>query len=170
MSGAVEIRRLDHVGIAVRDLQEACRLYVDVLGGRFVLGADNDDAGMRVVQLSLGGSKVELLSPLRDDSLLAASIARRGEGLHHVTFVVDDVLHTVDELATRGVATVGTDVGTPAWCETFVRPEEAGGALLQLVSTDRDWSEPVDGITLDDVLGGQAVFEGAIPRRRVGGA
>lgn len=160
------VRRLDHVAVAVYDLAPALRLYVDRLGARFVLGADNDETGMRIIHLQLGGFKLELMQPLSEDTLLARHLAKRGEGFHHLTFVVEDMATAIDALAEHGITTIGTDLDNPAWAETFVRPADAGGVPVQLVTTDRDWSQPVDGIELDDVLAGRAVFEEAWPCRR----
>jgi len=162
-AGAVGTHKLDHVAVAVRDVEHALGLYVDALGAEFVLGGDNDETGNRVVHLALGGFKVELLQPLVPDNLLARTIERRGEGFHHVTFVVDDVAEAINALGEAGVATTGTDLDNPIWRETFVRPRDASGALLQLVATTRDWSSPVDGIGVDDVLAGRVVFEQAWP-------
>jgi methylmalonyl-CoA/ethylmalonyl-CoA epimerase len=157
------VRRLDHVAVAVRDAERAVELYVDTLGGRFILGGDNDETGNRIIHLALGGFKVELMQPLRPDSVLARSIDRRGEGFHHATMVMDDLEETLEALDVAGVEVVGTDLSNPAWRETFVRPRDSGGALLQLVTTDRDWSRPVDGIGLHDVLAGRVEFRDAWP-------
>jgi methylmalonyl-CoA/ethylmalonyl-CoA epimerase len=157
------VRRLDHVAVAVRDAERAVELYVDTLGGRFILGGDNDETGNRIVHLSLGGFKVELMQPLRPDSALARSIDKRGEGFHHATMVVEDLEESVETLGGAGIEVVGTDLSNPTWRETFVRPRDAGGALLQLVTTDRDWSKPVDGIGLHDVLVGRVEFQDAWP-------
>ncbi len=103
------------------------------------------------------------MQPLRPDSVLARSIDKRGEGFHHATMVVDDLEETVQTLEAAGVDVVGTDLSNRTWRETFVRPRDAGGALLQLVTTDRDWSGPVDRIGLDDVLAGRVGFQHAWP-------
>lgn len=157
------VQKLDHVAVAVRDARKALDLYVGLLGAQFVLGGDNDETGNRIIHLALGGFKVELMQPLRADNLLARTIDSRGEGFHHATFVVDDLAHTVDSFEAAGIHLTGTDLANPIWRETFVRPRDAGGALLQLVSTDRDWSQPVDGIQLDDVLAGRVEFKAAWP-------
>lgn len=160
---ATRVRRLDHVAIAVRDLDRAWALFGKTLGGRFVTGGDNDETGIRLLHLYLGGFKLELMQPLRADSLLARTLDRRGEGMHHMTFVVDDVSMTVDALSAAGYPMTGTDLSNPVWRETFVKPMAAHGALLQFVDTTRDWSKGVDGVDLATVLRGGAVFLDAVP-------
>lgn len=155
---ADRIQKIDHVAIAVPDIAEAVPLFRDALGGRFISGGDNDETGIRLVHLMLGGFKLELLQPLRDDSLLARSLARRGPGFHHMTFFVDDVLATVEALEDGGFRTTGTDVASQAWSETFLKPADTFGALLQFVSTTRDWSTPTRDYTLEDVLAGRVVW------------
>src|ERR1700684_24055 len=80
-----------------------------------IAGGDNDTTGVRLMQLSCGGFKVELMQPLHDDSLVAKRLARHGPGFHHLTFFVDDLVQTVDDLAAAGVATIGTNPASPHW-------------------------------------------------------
>ena len=84
--------RLDHVGIAVWDLRPAVRLWSELLGGRYMQGAV-DYAGFSFLQLEYaGGSRVELLTPASDrEGFLVRFLRRRGEGVHHLTFVSDDL-------------------------------------------------------------------------------
>lgn len=164
--GGVGIRRFDHVAIAVHDLERAVGLYIDALGGEFILGADNDDTGIRIMHIRLGGFKIELMQSLRDDSLLAPFLERRGEGFHHVTFVVDDLPVTLDALELAGFPVTGTDLANPAWAETFLSPRVTGGPLLQFCSTVRNWTEGVDGMAARDVIAGRIVFDDAWPRWR----
>lgn len=160
---ASQVRRFDHVALAVSEAEKALELFVGLLGGRFVLGGDNDETGNRIIHLAMGGFKVELMQPLRPDNLLARTIDKRGEGFHHITMVVDDLEQTVDSFGAAGLELTGTDLTNPIWQETFVRPRDAGGGLIQLVTTDRDWGQPVDGIELDDVLAGRVEFRDAWP-------
>ncbi|HEX9527380.1 MAG TPA: VOC family protein [Streptosporangiaceae bacterium] len=76
------IRKLDHVGIAIADMSEAIALFAGVLGATLIAGGDNDLTGIRLMQLSCGGFKIELMQPLRDDSVIAPRLARTGPGLH----------------------------------------------------------------------------------------
>lgn len=163
LTARVGLRRLDHVAVAVRDLARAWDLFGAVLGGRFITGGDNDATGIRLMHLQLGGFKVELMQPLRSDSMLARALQQRGEGLHHVTFVVDDVEQTVEALPAAGFPLTGTDLTNPVWRETFIKPGVSQGALVQLVDTTRDWSAGVPGVDLTSVLRGQAVLLNAVP-------
>jgi methylmalonyl-CoA/ethylmalonyl-CoA epimerase len=155
---ARQIQKVDHVGLAVPRVADAVPLVRDVLGARFLAGGDNHTTGARLVHFALPGFKIELLEPLRADSLLAEHIARRGPGFHHLTFLVDDVPTTVDRLTDAGLTTVGTSAGHPRWSETYLSPKDTFGALLQFVSTTLRWDVPTDEYTVDDVLAGRVVW------------
>jgi methylmalonyl-CoA/ethylmalonyl-CoA epimerase len=152
------IDKVDHVAIVVPDMAAALPLFHDTLGGAFVAGGDNDQTGIRLIHLMLPGFKLELMAPLREDSIVSRHLEQRGPGLHHITFFVDDVLKTVDALEGAGFATTGTDVGSSNWSETFLRPSETFGALLQFVATSREWNVPTTEYTLEDVLEGRVVW------------
>jgi methylmalonyl-CoA/ethylmalonyl-CoA epimerase len=160
MSDSMEaaVQRIDHIAIALPDMAEAVPLLMDTLGGRFISGGDNDETGIRLAHLAFPGLKVELLQPLRSDSLVAESLRRNGPGFHHLTFIVDDVMATERGLRARGWTTTGTDVSSPAWSETFIRPRFTFGALMQFVSTNKDWHVPTDKYNVDDVLAGRLVW------------
>ena len=163
MSAADRITKVDHVAIVVPDMAAAMPLFRDTLGGKFVSGGDNDGTGIRLVHLMLPGFKLELMAPLREDSIVASSLARRGPGFHHVTFFVDDVLKTVDALEASGFTTTGTDISSENWSETFLRPAETFGALLQFVATTREWNVPTRDFELEDVLAGRIVWRDFVP-------
>jgi methylmalonyl-CoA/ethylmalonyl-CoA epimerase len=169
-SGAGEplAARLDHVAVAVGDLAAATALFCDVLGGEFIGGGDDDAKGMRSVQLRFApGIKIELLQPLRPDSAIAAFLNRRGPGFHHVTLFVEDVAEAVAVLEAAGHEVVDTDFSRPSWHETYIRPRSAFGTLVQLATSDRDWSRPINPeITLDDVLAGRVVWVDERPEWR----
>lgn len=166
LGSVLGLTKVDHVALAVRDLERALELYVGVLGGRFVLGGDNDETGNRVVHVALGGFKLELLSPLRSGTLLDRTLEARGEGMHHITAVVADLPRAITALTEHGIEVTGTDLSNPIWCETFVRPRHNNGLLMQLVTTTREWGLPVDGIGLEEVLAGDVTFRHAWPCRR----
>ena len=145
----------DHVAIAGRRIRDLLPLWRDTLGGRFVVGADNPQAGWRAVRLSLGGLWcVELIEPLAGSAFLDGFFRRRPEGgLHHVTFLVDDVRAAFDRLAVRGYEPFGAD---EQWFQLFVHPRNASGVLLQLMRR-REATAPAGrpSMTVEDVLAGR---------------
>jgi methylmalonyl-CoA/ethylmalonyl-CoA epimerase len=147
----------DHVAIAGRRIRDMLPLWRDTLGGRFVVGADNAVFGWRAVRLELGGIWcVELIEPLPGSAFLDSFLRGRPDGgLHHVTFLVDDVRAAFERFAARGFQPYGAD---PEWFQMFVHPRRAGGVLLQLMRrahgrADGRGDEPA--MTVEDVLAGR---------------
>lgn len=156
---AGQIQKVDHVGLVVPSVADAVPLVRDVLGARFIAGGDNHGTGVRIVHFALPGLKIELLAPLRVDSLVSDHLDRRGPGFHHMTFFVDDVPTTVDLLAEAGYAAVGTSTGNPRWSEAYLSPKDTFGTLLQFVATTRRWDVPAEEYDLTDVLAGRVVWK-----------
>jgi methylmalonyl-CoA/ethylmalonyl-CoA epimerase len=152
------IRKLDHIGIATTDMPAAAALFAGVLGATLLSGGDNDRTGIRLMQLSCGGFKVELMQPLRDDSPISPRLAKYGPGFHHLTFVVDNIVETIDDLAAAGVGTVGANLASANWRECFLAPRQTFGTLLQMVDTVRRWDVPTTAYSIDDVLNGGVVW------------
>jgi methylmalonyl-CoA epimerase len=155
---AGHVRKIDHVAIATTDMPEAVALFAGMLGATLIAGGDNDVTGIRLMHLSCGGFKIELMQPLRDDSLIAPRLARYGPGFHHLTFMVDDLPETIEDLAAAGVATVGTNLASPHWRESFLAPRQTFGTLLQMADTTRRWDVPATSYSIEDVLGGRVVW------------
>jgi methylmalonyl-CoA/ethylmalonyl-CoA epimerase len=146
----------DHVAIAGRRIRDMLPLWQDTLGGRFVVGADNPAVGWRTVRLELGGIWcVELIEPLPGSAFLDGFLRNRPDGgVHHVTFLVDDVRTAFRRFAERGYEPFGAD---EEWSQMFVHPRRAGGVLLQLM---RRRAHGRDGhgslvMTVEDVLAGR---------------
>src|SRR4029077_256489 len=93
---------------------------------------------VRVVMVPLGESRVELLEPTSEDSVIAKFIAKRGEGLHHVSLRVPDLAEAIERLKKDGVRLVSNEikVGAGGHRYVFVHPSSTGGVLLELVETD----------------------------------
>lgn len=164
-----QVRRFDHVAIAVADLRGAVRLYHDVLGGEFISGGDDEDLAIRTLQLRFPpGSKVELMTPLTEDCYLQRFIDKHGSGFHHATMFVEDLANTIEKLTADGFEVVDTDMASTVWKETFVRPSSGFGALLQLatVHCEDRWLTPTDEFGLEDVLAGRAVWSDGTPHLR----
>lgn len=165
----MRVEKVDHVAIAVRSLDAACRLFIDTLGGVFVSGGDSSTRPIRTVQLLLAGTKIELVQSVAPDTYVDRFIEKHGEGFHHMTILVDDIHAAVARLEADGYETVDLDDSTPAWSEAYVRPRSAFGTLIQLAQTDQGWDGPYPGVTLAAALAGECVWEerGPVPRDSV---
>src|SRR5947209_17512180 len=101
------LRRVSHLGLAVKDLEAAIRLYQQVFGlqvtHRWVAEADR----MEAASFRIGDMEIELMQPLEDDSPVGRFIARRGEGIHHIAYEVDDVADALHRARARGVGATG---------------------------------------------------------------
>lgn len=103
MSGATLLRRITEIGVAVRDLEQATALLVDLFGGEAGDVQQVERYGMRFRMVRLGKVDFELMEPVGDSGVIADFLDARGEGLHHVAFAVGDVDETVRALGARGV-------------------------------------------------------------------
>jgi methylmalonyl-CoA/ethylmalonyl-CoA epimerase len=126
--------RFDHVGIAVRAIKPALRLYRDALGGEYLMGGDQARS-WRWLQLRYPqGGKIELLEPLAE-GFLSRFLDSHGEGLHHVTFKTDDIDAAIRRLEGNGFELVDVNLDDPRWKEAFVRPSTAHGTLVQVAQS-----------------------------------
>ncbi len=125
---------IDHLGIAVKSLASAKAIY-EKLGMAVSPEEVVEDEQVRVVMVPVGESRFELLEPTSDDSVIAKFLAKRGEGLHHVSLRVPDLTAAVARLKQEGVRLVSEQikVGAGGHRYVFVHPSSAGGVLLELV-------------------------------------
>lgn len=162
-----QVTRFDHVGIAVPDLPAAVHLFHEVLGGEYLAGGEDVGLGIRTVQFRYpDGGKIELMTPVRDDSYLAAYLDRHGPGFHHAAMFVEDLSTAVDRLVSEGYEVVDHATDRPEWHEAFLRPAQTFGALVQLVETTLDWSQFRTDLSLDQVMAGEVVWDDSTPRLR----
>jgi methylmalonyl-CoA epimerase len=124
---------IDHLGIAVKSVAEAKKFY-EQLGMKVLPEEDVVQEKVRVVMVPLGESRIELLEPTSDDSPIARFLAKRGEGLHHVSLHVDDLAGAVERLKQQGVRLINEQiqVGAGGHLYVFIHPSSAGGVLLEL--------------------------------------
>ena len=126
--------RIDHVGVAVEDTREATRVLTDTLG-LSVLGESMELPDQRVeVQFTeVGGDKIEVLAPTNEASQLTRFLQRRGEGLHHICFEVDDIGAELNRLAHRDVALVDREPWlSPHGWAAFIHPRWWRGVSIEL--------------------------------------
>ena len=131
------LTRIDHVGIAVRDLDEAVAFYSRAFGFRCVHTEENPEQGVREAMLAVGdsGSCIQLLAPLRADSPIGKFLDRNGEGIQQIAYTTDDLEAESNRLRAEGVRLL-YDVpksGTAGSRVNFVHPKDAGGVLVELV-------------------------------------
>jgi methylmalonyl-CoA/ethylmalonyl-CoA epimerase len=134
----IELLRIDHVGIAVPDLDEAIRFYAENLGLHCVHQETNEEQGVREAMLAVGdgsGPKLQLLAPLRPDSAIAKFLDRSGPGLQQLAYTVADVEATAAALRARGLRLLYAEPrrGTAGSRINFIHPKDAGGVLVELV-------------------------------------
>ena len=129
---------VDHLGLAVRSLSSARTIY-ERLG--LSLSAEEIVPGekVRLVMVNFGDTRLELLEPTSDDSVIAKFISKRGEGLHHICLRVPDLVRTVEKLKADGIRLVSEEIKTGAGGHryVFVHPSSASGVLLELVESGR---------------------------------
>ena len=138
------IRRIDHVAIAVRDLERAKHFFIECLGGRELFCAPFADQGYRWTTLELGTSCfIELIDPLNADGFVHRFIEKRGEGPHHITIQVDDLEAMHKMLKGKGIKTFGYSEALPGWKEFYIHPKEAFGTLIQFAEFNPlNWINP----------------------------
>jgi methylmalonyl-CoA/ethylmalonyl-CoA epimerase len=143
----------DHVAVAADRIRDLLPLYQTLLKGRFLTGGDSPETGYRAIQLECGGATVELLEPLPGSTFLDTFLAR-GAGIHHLTFMVDDVESAIASIRGAGLTPIAVSLDDPDWQEAFLHPRETGGTLIQLSSRPRGPS-PAPNLSLADVLAGR---------------
>ncbi len=126
---------IDHIGVAVDDLEAAIELHRDTFGMPLVHRETIDGQGVQAALLDVGDSHVELLAPLADDTPVGRFLARRGPGLHHVAYRVDDVDSALEALRAAGDRLLDETPrpGIRGSRIAFLHPSAAGGVLTEIV-------------------------------------
>jgi methylmalonyl-CoA/ethylmalonyl-CoA epimerase len=126
---------IDHVGVAVEDIDTALALYRDALGMPLVHRETVTEQGVDAVLLDVGDSHVELLQPLAEDTAVGKFLARRGPGLHHVAYRVSDIEETLRRLSAAGMRLIDEHprVGIRGSRVAFLHPASTNGVLTEIV-------------------------------------
>ena len=127
--------KIDHIGIATHELDEALSLWRDTLGLEIDSTEEVTEQGVRVAMLPIGESHIELLEPLSETSPVGKFLAKRGPGLHHVAVKVSDIRASLEQLKTKGTRLIDEvpRLGAGGCLVAFVHPSSANGVLLELV-------------------------------------
>jgi methylmalonyl-CoA/ethylmalonyl-CoA epimerase len=138
----VKFLGIDHVGIAVADLDAAIAMYESAFGMRCVHTEVNEEQGVREAMLEVGdsGSYLQLLSPLSPDSTIGRFLDRNGPGIQQMAYRVDDVEAVGEHLRSQGMRLLydSPKKGTAGSRVNFVHPKSSGGVLVELVEPGPD--------------------------------
>jgi methylmalonyl-CoA/ethylmalonyl-CoA epimerase len=126
---------IDHVGVAVEDIDAALTLYRDGLGMPLVHRETVEEQGVDAALLDVGDGHIELLAPLGPDTAVGKFLARNGPGLHHVAYRVASVRETLEECAAAGMRLIDATprTGIRGSSVAFIHPASTGGVLTELV-------------------------------------
>jgi methylmalonyl-CoA epimerase len=127
--------KIDHIGIAVKSIADAVKVYEQALGLK-VAGYDQvDDQGVRLAMLNVGESRIELLESIRPDSPIEKFMSRRGEGLHHIAVRVNNIEEALERVKAAGARLIDSTPrrGAHNTRVAFIHPSSTNGVLLELV-------------------------------------
>jgi methylmalonyl-CoA/ethylmalonyl-CoA epimerase len=130
----MQTKKINHIGIAVKNIENAVPFYRDVLGMTFEGTEEVAEQKVRVAFLAVGESRIELLEPTSPDSPVAKFLEKNGEGTHHVAYEVEDLARAMDQLKARGVRLIDETprCGAHGTRIAFVHPKASGGVLTEL--------------------------------------
>jgi len=128
------MNKIEHIGIAVKDMETANKVYEQLLGAKPYKTETVESEGVSTSFFKCGESKIELLEATRDDSPIAKFIAKKGEGMHHIAFAVDDIRSETQRLKEEGFTVLNEEPKRGAdnkWV-VFLHPKSSHGVLIEL--------------------------------------
>ena len=134
----MKIRRIAHLGVAVKDLDTALKFFTE--GLPLELAHTEDYQGMRIGFIPVGDSSVELLQDVSGSSAIGKYLEKKGEGIHHIAFEVDDIHQAVAELKEKGIKLIDETPreGAHGMTIAFLHPRGTHGILMELVQSTKD--------------------------------
>jgi methylmalonyl-CoA epimerase len=132
----VRTRRIHHLGIAVPDLEEAFDTYTRLFGAELEHRETLEEQGVEAIAVKVGESRVELLGALAEDTPVGRFLAKRGPGMHHVAYGVEDVRAALADLVREGAQLIDEEprLGLYGLQVAFVHPDSVHGVLAEVVS------------------------------------
>jgi len=130
----MKLNKIDHIGIAVKNIKEVSKFYNDVFDCQTSEEMEVPERKLRIAFVEISGVKLEFLMPTDKESVVAKFIEKRGEGIHHICFEVSDIEKTVAELKNKGVELVDEKprVGVEGQKIIFLQPKSVYGTLIEL--------------------------------------
>ena len=128
------VNKVDHIGIAVKDLDEALKFYEEVLGIKCVNTEVVEEQKVKVAFLPIGDTEVELLESTEEDGPIAKFIEKRGEGIQHIAYRVEDIEKAIEELKEKGIRMIDEKprYGAGGAKIAFLHPKSTYGVLIEL--------------------------------------
>ncbi|BBJ28217.1 methylmalonyl-CoA epimerase [Athalassotoga saccharophila] len=134
----MKVKKIDHIGVAVKSISQASKLYTGPLsleGKEEIL----EDRKLKVMMIRVGDTRIELLEDQDPAGTISKFIEKRGEGLNHIAFEVDDIYETAKNLKAQGYRiTSEPSAGADNTIVTFVHPKDANGVMIELVERRKD--------------------------------
>jgi len=130
------MRKIEHIGIAVKNLEQSNKLFASLLGTEHYKIEEVESEGVRTSFFKIGDLKIELLEATRPDSPIAKFIEKKGEGVHHLAFDVEDVADSISDLAEKGFQPIGATPkpGADNKMIAFLHPKTTNGVLIEVCS------------------------------------
>lgn len=128
------ITRLDHIGIAVHSIEDTMPIYTQLLGLKLEKLEDAKQHGIKAALLAVGEINIELIEPLDKESPISKFLEKRGQGIHHIAFKVDNIEKSLNELKAKGVALIDKKprIGFEGGKIAFLHPKSTGNVLIEL--------------------------------------
>ena len=132
------LEKLDHIGIAVRDLDQAMKLYREAFGIEPSIVYESSYTKAKIAFFPIGEIRVELIQPLNPDSVVGRFLEKKGEGIHHISYRVKDVDGSLAELESKGVQLIDKKSRQVRENErvAFLHPKSTNGVLVELIQED----------------------------------
>lgn len=134
------LEKLDHIGIAVKDLDQAMKLYREAFGIEPHLVYESSHTKAKIAFFPIGDVRIELIQPVNPESVVGRFLEKKGEGIHHVSYRVKDVDRSLAELEKKGILLIDKKSRRVRENErvAFLHPKSTNGVLVELIQGDRD--------------------------------
>lgn len=129
------MKKIDHIGVVVKSIEDALKLYNDLLGLEITGEEVLEDRGLKVAFIKAGDTRIELLEPLHENSEISGFLAKKGEGIHHIAYEIDNVKDMISKSKELGLKPL-SDEPKPGAHNTkvvFLHPKTTNGVLVELV-------------------------------------
>lgn len=132
------LEKVDHIGIAVNDLDQAMKLYRDAFGIEPSMVYESSHTKAKIAFFPLGEVRIELIQPVNPESVVGRFLEKKGEGIHHIAYAVKDVDKSLAELETKGIQLIDKESRQVRENERvgFLHPRSTNGVLIELIQED----------------------------------